>query len=491
MSKLYLKIRNRPLWQKLWEVSDRCRTPLYLVGGVIRDYLAGKESLDSDFLVLGPVRQFAEKASLHLSGGKVVYFPRFKNAFFNYQGSKLEFSEARIPIAGLSEMEAVYGDLQGRDFTINAIAGKLIADEEIPLIDPFSGIEDFKNRILRTPDDSIKILTDDPIRILRAFRFAAKFKMEIDPGIIEASRKTIIHLDSVSGERIGGELWKILELPRPSEALKALYEIGALEKVLPEISGLAEIDKRGKFNHKNILLHTFKVVDNVAKENGDTITRFAALLHDIAKPMTKRFDPKDGFTFHGHEDLGARIAKKIGKRLKFSRERINLISKLILLHMRPVNLVSVEVTDSAIRRLVTQAGDDLERQLTLCRADITSGNPRKVKRYMENFAQMIARMNEVDEKDKLRAFQSPVRGEEIMEICDLKPGPAVGKIKRALESAILDGIIPNEHEYVRQYLVDNRARWLNDDFSPKELSSKNSSAKPPGAAITATVQSEE
>lgn len=455
MSKYIL--HNKPIWREIARISENCKTSVYIVGGAVRDEIIGLECKDYDFLTIGPAGDFAEKASRHLGGGRVVEFTRFDSAFFIYDDGKLEFTGPRIQAE--DEEAVLRGDLLGRDFTINSLAAKLTQEDELPVLDYFDGMEDYSRGLLRTPADPLKIIDDDPVRILRAFRFSAKLNLSLAPELWEAIKSSTPQLERASAERIGEEIWKILQLPQPSLALKAMYLSGAMNEVLPEIANLAGVEKRKGHNHKDILLHTFKVVDNVAKAGGDTITRLAALLHDVAKPLTKRFDPEDGFTFHGHEDLGARMGEKIARRLRYSGETAKLTEKLVKLHMRPVNLVSEEVTDSAIRRLMTQAGEDMERQLTLCRADITSGNPQKVSLYLANFELMMERMKEVDAKDKFRAFQSPVRGEEIMSICNILPGPAVGKIKSAIEAAILDGIIPNEYEPALKYLLENKDEW--------------------------------
>lgn len=455
-----LKIGNGPEWRVIARTAERHSLAVYIVGGAVRDFWTGRQTQDHDFLIIGNAESFAESVRTELSAGKVVSFPKFGTSFFIYNGSKYEFTEPKVPVKGLSEEEIVTGDLKKRDFTFNAAAAKLSDSSELTIFDPLDGYDDLRKKIIRTPLQPEETFSDDPIRLLRAFRFGAQFGLQFAEGMFDAVCVSAAELERVSGERIGEELLRILDLRKPSAALGPMYLTGVLEQILPEIANLAGVEKRGKFNHKDILKHTFKVVDNAAKSGGDTITRLAALLHDVAKPMTKRFDPVEGFTFHGHEDLGSRMAGGIGKRLRLTRENIKLVQKLTRLHMRPVNLVSTEVTDSAIRRLMTQAGEDMERQLTLCRADITSGNPRKVKRYLANFDRMVERMKEVDAKDKVRAFQSPVRGEEIMEICGLDPGPMVGKIKTAIEEAILDGDIENEYEAAREYLLAHKEEWL-------------------------------
>ena len=458
-----LKVKNTETWRKIARISQRMNLPVYLVGGALRDWLLGVGISDSDFLVLGPVKSFAERVSLELSGGKVVHFPKFGTAFFVYKDGKLEFTEPRVPGKNLTESEWVEADLMHRDFTINAIAAKLTTEGELEIFDPVGGIADLRARKLRTPIDPAKTFSDDPVRIMRALRFAALLGLSIEPEMYAAMKSAVGELDRVSAERISAELWKILRLPKPSRAFKPMLGLGVLGKILPEVARLTGVERRGKFNHKDTFLHSLKVMDNVAASGGDMVTRFAALVHDIAKPLTKRFDPVDGFSFYGHEDLGARMVEKIGRRLRLPADTIKLATKLTLLHMRPVNLAGIEVTDSAIRRLMFQTGDDLGRLLTLCRADITSGDNRKVKRYLENFDRMVERMNEVEAKDKIKAFQSPVRGDEIMEICGIPPSPMVGRIKKAIEQAILDGLIPNEYEAAKEYFLTHKDEWLSGD----------------------------
>jgi tRNA nucleotidyltransferase/poly(A) polymerase len=454
------KIKNRLLWREIAKISLKLHQPAYIVGGAVRDQLRGLTVADSDFLILGNALNFAETARIHLSGSKVVSFPKFGSAFFFLEGAKLEFSAPRVSKPGFSEMETVSADLRGRDFTINAISVKLTEDEELTLFDPCNGIQDLEKRILRTPKNPLETFSEDPVRILRTFRFASRFKLFIEPVTLKALVDLSSGLERVAGERVGEELWKILELPRPSIPLKAMFDAGVLEKILPEVAALKGTDKRGYYSHKDIFLHSLKVLDNVAINGGDAVTRFATLLHDVAKPQTKRFDPKNGYTFHGHEDLGSRMVEFIGRRLRLPGDAIKLAQKLVLLHMRPINLAGTEVTDSAIRRLLRQAGDDIDRLLILCRADITSGNPQKVEVYLKNFDYMVQRMGEVTDKDRMRAFQSPVRGEEIMQICGIPPGPLVGRIKKAIKDAILDGLIPDEYDAAKDYFLAHKDEWL-------------------------------
>jgi len=328
------------------------------------------------------------------------------------------------------------------------------------LIDTYNGLNDIENKIIRTPLDPLETFNDDPLRILRAFRFATQLNFSADEKIIGAANQLKERLRIVSQERITDEFLKILSSPRPSTGLKLLYKSGVLEIIFPEISNLAGVEQRKDYHHKDVFLHTCKVVDNISKETENIWLRFAALVHDIAKPQTKKFIEGIGWTFHGHEELGARMMKSIFKRMKLPFTKLDYVEKLIRLHLRPIALVSEEVTDSAIRRLIVSAGEDLEDLITLCRADITSKQPVKVAKYLENYEMVMNKVREVEEKDKLKAFQSPVRGETIMEVCNLSPSKKVGEIKKAIEEAILDGKIGNNYEEAYQYLLEIKDKYL-------------------------------
>ncbi|MBL7191601.1 HD domain-containing protein [bacterium] len=460
MNEIVIKKKNPKVWCQLAQIAEENGMALYAVGGTLRDWLMGKESKDDDFLALGDAVLMANKASAALNGSKVVEFPRFNTAFFMLDDVKMEFTGLRINIENSSESEAVTEDLRRRDFTINAVSARLNAGGEITLFDPIGGIDDIKKGLLRTPMEAETIFKDDPVRILRAFRFAAQFKLKIHPFIPPAMKAAVEGLKNTAWERIGEEFLKILALPKPSLALKPMFDIGVYDQILPELSCLSGVERHGRHHHKDVFLHTLKVVDNAAVSGGDVVTRFAALFHDIAKPLTKKFDQETGYTFHGHEDLGSRMVYQIAMRLRLPRETAKLAQKLTLMHMRPVNLAGTEVTDSAIRRLMTQAGDDLDRLLILCRADITSGDQRKVKQYLKNFDFMVQRTGEVSDKDEMLAFQSPLRGGEIMELCGIEPGPLVGKIKKAIEEAILSGEIPNEYDAAKEYFFLHKEEWL-------------------------------
>jgi len=344
-------------------------------------------------------------------------------------------------------------DLARRDFTINTLAVGLNASNFDLLIDPFDGLADLQAGIIRTPLEPGRTFSDDPLRILRAIRFAAQLQFEIEPVTLQALGDERERLRIISQERISEELMKTLASKKPSIGFKLMNDTGVLELILPEISALKGVDQIAGYRHKDVFEHTLKVVDNVALASTDQGLRLAALFHDVAKPQTKEFKPGVGWSFHGHEELGARMLPAIGRRLRLPQELVEYAQKLIRLHLRPIHLAEEGVTDSAIRRLIFLGGRRLNKHKTLCRADITSGNPRRVASHLANFDVVVKRMQEVEERDQLRAFQPPVRGDEIMSTFTLKPGPLVGRIKKAIEEAILDGVIPNEHDAAFAYMM--------------------------------------
>ena len=354
-------------------------------------------------------------------------------------------------------------DIRRRDFTINTLAVSINKNSFGELIDEFNGFKDIHNKIIRTPIDPLKTFDDDPLRILRAYRFASQLNFTTVEEINNASQKLRNRLDIISQERISDELFKILLSPKPSIGLKLLFENGVMEVIFPEISNLAGVEQRDDFHHKEVFLHTCQVVDNISKSTDKVWLRFAALVHDIAKPRTKKFIKGTGWTFHGHEELGARMMKPIFRRMKLPFNKLSYVEKLIRLHLRPIALAKEEVTDSAVRRLIVSAEDDLEDLITLCRADITSKNPSKVNKYLQNYDNVMKKVVDVRTRDKFRAFQSPVRGDTIMQVCNIKPSKKVGEIKRAIEDAILDGKIDNNYEEAYDYLLMIKNDYLKDD----------------------------
>jgi len=468
------------LLARLGEFADEQGIALYVVGGYVRDLLLERPAKNEmDFAVLGDAVEFAKKLSAHLRVREPVIFARFGTAMIPYRGRRLDFvsareesyrRESRKPTVIPAGLES---DLARRDFTVNAMAVSLNRERFGQLADLFDGRRDLEAKILRTPLEPERTFSEDPLRILRAIRFAAQLEFGIELETRKALEKMVERLSIISQERITEELLKLLSARQPSIGLRLMYLTGVMDAALPEISKLAGVDQVGPHHHKDVFEHTLLVVDQIAQLTDDPAMRLAALLHDVAKPRTKRFARDTGWTFHGHEDLGSRMTKSIGKRMRLPEETTAKLGKMVALHMRPINLTREEVTDSGVRRLIVDAGDDLGDLLTLCRADITSAKPNKVKRYLAQFDALRARIDEVIAKDNLRAFQSPVRGEEIMAECNIPPGPTVGKIKKALEEAILDGRVPNEHDAVFDLLQQIKSQYIEPEPS-HEISTDDS-----------------
>jgi poly(A) polymerase len=449
--------------------ANRNKFEIYLVGGYVRDKLLGIDSNDIDISVLGDAIEFAQLSAKEFKTELGAVYKKFGTALLELplddeNELKIEFASARTesyskdsrkPDVEFSDLEH---DLSRRDFTVNALAISL-NDSKEKIIDLFNGQEDLNNKLLRTPLDPSKTFDDDPLRMMRAARFSSQLNFTIDEKTFEAMKEMKERLrilpgetGVVSQERITDEFLKILATRKPSIGLAILFKSGVMEIIFPEVHNLQGVDQRKDFHHKDVFFHTLQVVDNISKNTDNLWLRFAALMHDIAKPPTKKFVEEIGWTFHGHEEMGARWQKKIFTKLKLPFDQLSYVSKLVKLHLRPIALAEEDVTDSAIRRLIFEAGDDIDDLLTLCRADITSKDPRKVEKYLANFDRVEKRIAEVEERDKIRNFQSPVRGEEIMKICNLQPSREVGIIKAKIEEAILDGIIPNEYEAALEYL---------------------------------------
>jgi putative nucleotidyltransferase with HDIG domain len=451
------KIKNINFLSIMKEVAKEEGYELYIVGGFIRDLFLGKNPNEIDFLVIGDGACFAEKVAQKFNINNVVIFKNFGTAYFQLDGYKLEFVGARKESYNRDSRKPIVengtfdDDISRRDFTINAIA--LSINDDFKIIDKFAGIEDLKKGIIKTPIDPMITFDDDPLRILRAFRFASKLQFAPVPDVLNAATQLAERLTIVSQERITDEFLKILSSDKPSIGLKLLYQTKTLKYVFEELENLAGVEQVGLYAHKDVFLHTCQVVDNISQVTDNLWLRFAALVHDIGKPKTKKFVEGIGWTYHGHDEIGARMIKDIFKRLKLPYIHINYVKKLVRLHLRPIALAAQDVTDSAIRRLIVQAGDDLQDLITLCRADITSGNLEKVKTYLANYDKVMQRVIEVQEKDKLRSFKSPIDGNEIMQLCNLKPGPIVGEIKKKIENAIIEGQISNTYEDAYNYLM--------------------------------------
>jgi tRNA nucleotidyltransferase/poly(A) polymerase len=457
-------INSNIIVKKIAEISRKADTEAFIVGGYVRDKLLGMEKSEIDISVIGDATKFAELTAGKMGKKLSAVYKKFGTALLEIGLNKIEFVSARresyqpdsrkphVELAGLTD------DLSRRDFTINALAVSLNNDKN-EVIDLFNGLSDLKNRLLRTPLDPGKTFNDDPLRMMRACRFASQLGFEIEERTFRAINEMRFRLKVnegspgvVSPERITDEFLKILVSEKPSIGLTLMFKSGLMEIIFPEVHNLEGIDQRKDYHHKDVFYHTLQVVDNISQKTENIWLRFAALMHDIAKPATKKFVEGLGWTFHGHEELGARWQKKIFTKLKLPFDKLPYVEKLVRLHLRPIALAEENVTDSAIRRLIFEAGDDINDLLTLCRADITSKDPDKVKKYLKNFDRVEKRIAKVEERDKIRNFQSPVRGEEIMKLCNLQPSREVGLLKKKIEEAILDGIIPNEYEAALNYL---------------------------------------
>ena len=472
-----LPLPHEPVLRTVGRVADGLGLEAYLIGGAVRDAFLDRPTTDLDFVCIGPGSgmRLAEAVAEELGGRTAHVYPAFGTAAIRLPESEggtadgplvLEFvgarkesyrSDSRKPLVEDGTLE---DDQRRRDFTINALALALNAERFGNLLDPFGGVIDLVGKKLRTPLDPRETFEDDPLRMLRAARFAAQLGFTIDVEALRAMQEKAPRVAILSQERITDELSKIVASPEPSVGFELLYDAGILQLVLPELTDLAGVETVGGQSHKDNFYHTLEVVDNVAEataewpEDKAQWLRWAALFHDHAKPETKRFSKKQGWTFHGHEDRGARQLPKLFRRLKLPLdERLDYARKLIALHHRPVALVDDDVTDSAVRRLLFDAGDAIDDLMLLVRADITSKNPKRVRRYLNAFDRVEAKFAEVEAKDRLRHFQPPVDGNEIMATLGLKPGRAVGDLKKAIEEAILEGEIPNEHDAAFAYLM--------------------------------------
>jgi len=451
---------QHPVFQHIKDLADREKAECYVIGGYVRDREMGRPFRnDVDIVVLGSGIGFAEKLGKVLRA-KVSVYKNFGTAALAYDGIDLEFvgarresyrSDSRKPIV---EDGTLADDQNRRDFTINAMAYCLNGDRFGELIDPFNGLEDIQNRILRTPLDPNATFSDDPLRMMRAVRFAAQLGFKIDIAAVRAIAANAERIKIVSAERITEELNKTILSRKPSVGFRYLFDTGLLRHVFPamhRLHGVEVIDGKG---HKDNFYHTLEVLDNVAAVSADLWLRWAAILHDIAKPATKRFDKRAGWTFHGHEDRGARMVPKLFAALKLPlNDRMRFVQKLVQLHLRPIVLAQDIVTDSAVRRLLFDAGDDIDALMTLCHADVTTKNAYKKQKYRNNFELVKQKLKDVEERDQIRNWQPPVTGEDIMQLFGLPPGREVGTIKNAIREAILEGEIPNSREEAMAFAV--------------------------------------
>ncbi|RXK52498.1 CCA tRNA nucleotidyltransferase [Aquirufa rosea] len=468
MIKTGKEIIENPIFARIGAAADRLGVDAYVIGGYVRDVILGRDTKkDIDVVCIGSGINLAEEVAreFNMPEHQVSIFKNFGTAMLKVEDWDLEFvgarkesyqRDSRKPLVQEGTLE---DDQNRRDFTINAMAVQLNQAHWGKLLDPFDGLKDLEARILRTPLEPKITFSDDPLRMMRAVRFAAQLGFDIYPETFEALQVEKSRLEIISMERISEELNKIILCPKPSYGFLLLDACGILPIIFPEFVKLKGVDTEEGKGHKDNFYHTLQVLDNISKHSDDLWWRWAAILHDIAKPATKRFDPKKGWTFHGHEEMGARQVPTIFKRLKLPlNEKMKLVQKLVRLHLRPIALSKEEITDAALRRLLFEAGEELEALMTLCRADITSKNGDKVKRYLKNFDKVEEKLKEVEEKDSLRNFQPVISGEIIMQVFDIGPGREIGLIKVAIREAILEGQIKNDLASAWDFMLEEGSK---------------------------------
>jgi poly(A) polymerase len=456
------------IFRIIGSAADRLGIDAYAIGGYVRDLLLKRESKDIDIVTNGKgIELAAEVKALLGEEARIAVFKTFGTAQIKTGEIEIEFvgarkesytRESRKPVV---EDGTIEDDQKRRDFTINALAIGVSSRVYGKLSDPFEGLKDLENGIIRTPLDPLTTYSDDPLRMLRAIRFASQLGFSIEARSFAAISENRERIRIVSMERISHELNRILMTDKPSVGFKLLFDTGMLGLIFPEMAALHGVDTVNGQSHKDNFYHTLEVVDNVARKTDNLWLRWAAVLHDIAKPATKRFEPGTGFTFHGHEDKGARMVPKIFNALKLPlNEKMRYVQKLVLLHLRPIVLAKTEVSDSAVRRLLFEAGEDIDDLMILCESDITTKNPSKVKRYMQNFEVVREKLVELEEKDRVRNWQPPIKGEEIMQMYNMPAGREIGILKNALKDAILDGIVENNYESAKKFLDEQVKQML-------------------------------
>jgi len=447
--------------KKVAHAAEELGVETYLIGGFVRDKIIDRKTKDADIVCVGDGIVLAKTVAKHFKPEpKVSYFKNFGTAHIKVNDFDLEFVGARKESYQYhSRKPAVTSgtlkdDQDRRDFTINALAISLNEKSFGKLIDPFDGISDIEKGIIRTPLEPLQTFSDDPLRMMRAIRFSSQLGFTIEEKTFQAIKDEADRISIVSQERITDELIKIIDSPIPSIGFDLLYLSGLLHIIFPQMVDLAGAEYKDGMGHKDNFYHTLKVLDNISENTDDTWLRWSAVLHDIAKPVTKKFEEGHGWTFHGHEVVGGRMVPKIFTKLKLPlNEKMKFVRKMVELHLRPISLTKENITDSAIRRLLFDAGEDFDALMMLCEADITSKNKWKVKKYMENFKLVRKRCEEVEEKDRIRSWQPPINGEMIMEIFGLKPSKPVGIIKDAIKDAILDGVIPNNYDDAYEFML--------------------------------------
>jgi len=461
---------HNPIFSTISKIADQLNYPTYVVGGWVRDLLLDRKRKieDIDFVCIGSGITLAKKISEEL-GEKAVLkvFKNFGTAMISYKGENYEFvgarkesyrRDSRKPIVEDGTLE---DDQNRRDFTINAMALQLNSKEYGRFLDPFNGKDDLKKKIIKTPLNPNTTFDDDPLRMMRAIRFATQLNFTIDQETLDAIKKNAERLEIISQERITDELNKIILTTKPSIGFNLLFDTNLLHQFFPEMCNLQGVEKINNHLHKDNFYHTLEVLDNISLNTDDIWLRWAAILHDIAKPQTKKYEEGIGWTFHAHEYIGSKMVKGIFKRLKLPlNHKMELVKKMVALHLRPIVLAQDIVSDSAIRRLLFDAGDDIDHLMILCDADITSKNPNKVKKYLDNFQLVRKKLKIVEEKDRIRNFQPPINGNEIMQIFNISSGKEIGQLKKLIKDAILDGVVENNKEDALTFLTD-KAKELN------------------------------
>lgn len=459
---VYTQALTEPVFQTIAKAAQNLELKAYVIGGYVRDFLlerATNNDKDIDVVVIGSGIALAKEVASLLPGKpKVTVFKNFGTAMIKSAGWELEFvgarkesyqEDSRKPAV---EEGTLTDDQNRRDFTINALALSLSPEDYGSLLDPFQGVDDLSKKLIRTPLNPDITYSDDPLRMLRAIRFATQLDFEIEKESLDAIERNKERIKIISEERIVTELNKILEADKPSIGFALLLKVGLLDFILPELTALQGVDEKDGQSHKDNFWHTLEVVDNIAKTTDDVWLRWAALLHDIGKAPTKRFDKKTGWTFHSHEFVGSKMVYRLFRRLRMPlNDKMKFVQKMVLMSSRPI-AISDEVTDSAVRRLIFDAGDNIEDLMLLCEADITTKNPRKFRRYLNNFQRVRNKIKEVEERDHVRNFQPPVGGEEIMQYFNIGPSREIGIIKEAIKEAILEGVIPNEKEAATDFM---------------------------------------
>lgn len=456
---------QNPIFKTLSAIADKNNTEAYVIGGFVRDLFLNRPSKDIDVVVVGSGIEYAEAVGKKLNS-KVAIFKNFGTANIKYQDLEVEFvgarkesyrSDSRKPIV---EDGSLADDQLRRDFTINALAINLNANHFGELLDPFNGVKDLENKLIRTPLDPEVTFSDDPLRMMRAIRFAAQLNFDIDPAALNAIKTQKKRISIVSKERITDEMNKIILSPVPSIGFKHLFDTGLLEIIFPQMAQLYGVEIIKGKGHKDNFYHTLEVLDNICANTDDLWLRWAAILHDIAKPATKRFEEGYGWTFHGHEDRGAKMVPKIFAQLKLPlNEKMKFVQKLVQLHLRPIVLAQETVTDSAVRRLLFDAGEEIESLMMLCNADVTTKNEYKKTKYRRNFELVKIKLKDVEERDQLRNWQPPITGLDIMETFGLPAGKEVGLIKNAIREAILEGEIKNDYDEAYHFML-NQAKQM-------------------------------